>query len=441
LSGGGGPPAPDYVGAAEATAAGNLQSLQYQTQANRVNQVGPNGSTSWTATPNASAYQSALAAWQAGGRKGMAPTQNEYQNWTQTTELNPQEQAALTAQQNTQAGLSQLGQGMEANVASTMSQPFNAPQLSSYMSGVPSVNDGYSGFNASGVPGVNTSFNGNTPVNLNSQSMTGGAGSVNLNAPQFSNALAQQGANAAFGSEMSLVAPQMQEQYQNTSDQLKAQGLTPGTVAYDNAMRDLSDSQSAQYNQAANQAVLTGNQMANQNYASALSGYQAGNQAQNQAFGQGMSTFDANNSAANQAYSQALGTFGANNTAQNQAYTQALQNYGTGQTAIANQNAAQNQQFGQAQAGYSQAYQAALQNYMQPLNAMNAVTSSAGGVTNPQFPSYFQQGYAGGPNYSQAANNQGAFNANQYAAQQQTQANEIGAGVGLAGTAAMAFAL
>lgn len=42
------PPAPDYQGAANATAAGNKENLQYQTQANRYNQYTPYGNQTWT---------------------------------------------------------------------------------------------------------------------------------------------------------------------------------------------------------------------------------------------------------------------------------------------------------------------------------------------------------------------------------------------------------
>jgi len=42
------PPAPDYTGAANATAAGNLEAARAAAAANRVNQYGPNGSLVYT---------------------------------------------------------------------------------------------------------------------------------------------------------------------------------------------------------------------------------------------------------------------------------------------------------------------------------------------------------------------------------------------------------
>ena len=66
------PPPPDYTAASNATAAGNLAQAQYTTKANRVNQVGPNGSliysqadpkdpnSTWTATQSYSPDQQKL---------------------------------------------------------------------------------------------------------------------------------------------------------------------------------------------------------------------------------------------------------------------------------------------------------------------------------------------------------------------------------------------
>ena len=45
------PGSPDYAGAAEATAAGNLEMAQYATEANRPNQYTPEGSSTWTQDP------------------------------------------------------------------------------------------------------------------------------------------------------------------------------------------------------------------------------------------------------------------------------------------------------------------------------------------------------------------------------------------------------
>lgn len=68
------PPTPDYVGAANATAAGNLDMARLQTEANRVNQITPYGSLTYSQDPN------------------------NQDSWTQTQTLSPQAQATLDKQ-------------------------------------------------------------------------------------------------------------------------------------------------------------------------------------------------------------------------------------------------------------------------------------------------------------------------------------------------------
>jgi hypothetical protein len=47
------PPAPDYAGAAQATAQGNLEATRAATEANRINQYTPYGSLTYARDPNA----------------------------------------------------------------------------------------------------------------------------------------------------------------------------------------------------------------------------------------------------------------------------------------------------------------------------------------------------------------------------------------------------
>ena len=86
------PAAPDYTGAAQATAAGNLAAAQTATAANRVNQVTPYGNLNYTQQTDAQGY----------------PT------WTATTSLSDVGQQLLNNQNNASLGLgsainSQLG--------------------------------------------------------------------------------------------------------------------------------------------------------------------------------------------------------------------------------------------------------------------------------------------------------------------------------------------
>ena len=80
------PKALDYEAAAEQTAAGNKEALEYQTQANRPNQYNPWGSVEWS--------------------------QDDAGNWTQNTTLNEDSQGALDSQLALQRKKSDLGGSM-----------------------------------------------------------------------------------------------------------------------------------------------------------------------------------------------------------------------------------------------------------------------------------------------------------------------------------------
>lgn len=75
------PPAPDYAGAAQATAAGNLENAQYATKANRINQVTPYGKLTYDYSPELDAE---------GKETG--------RGWTQTESLSPQAQDTVDRQ-------------------------------------------------------------------------------------------------------------------------------------------------------------------------------------------------------------------------------------------------------------------------------------------------------------------------------------------------------
>jgi len=464
------PPAPDYTAAAQETAAGNMANLQYQTQANRPTTTTPWGTDTWSQDGN--------------------------NNWTQTVSLTPDQQAALNSQQQVQQNQSQLAQTLQGQVANTMAGGFNAPQLGSYTNGVSSVNTGFGNFNPTGVssvnqnyangpsqslnfsgsPSLNTNFSAGQSAYTDPNQFTSSAGSVNLNAPQFSSADAQQGAQSAYNASTGLLQDQWNQANTNLDSQLRLQGITPGSEAYNNAMQNQQRTQAQQQDQLANQAVQTGANIANQNYASALAGYGAQNTAQNQAYNQGLSSMSAANSGIGQNYSQGLGAFSANNAAlgqnyanalgaygaqnqaastqanqnlsaynagnaaQNQAYSQALAGYGANQNALQNYNAAQSQQYGQALNSYQTAYQAALQNYLQPLNNMNAVLYG----NQVQMPSFGSQpnssaGYTGGTDYSSAANMLGQYNSGVAAQNGANSSSLMGTLGGLGSAAMMAF--
>jgi hypothetical protein len=87
------PPAPDYAGAANATAAGNLEAAKYATVANRANQYTPYGSLEW--------------------QRGAT----DYDPWTQRINLTPEGQKLLDQSNKTSQGLANLQDESTARVA------------------------------------------------------------------------------------------------------------------------------------------------------------------------------------------------------------------------------------------------------------------------------------------------------------------------------------
>jgi hypothetical protein len=171
------PPPPDYRGAAEATAAGDLEMARLQTLANRPDEYNPLGSRTWQQGSgevfDESGYQSALDAYERGlttpttsysrgGRSfgNMYPQQTQVQSqapavaptrgaftsvsnpdkWTATTALNPEAQKAFDASQRMQTGLAELGEQGVSQMGDIFSTPFTiegaAPTYGEHRQGV-----------------------------------------------------------------------------------------------------------------------------------------------------------------------------------------------------------------------------------------------------------------------------------------------------------------
>ena len=98
------PPAPDYTGAANATAQGNLEATRAATEANRINQYTPYGSLEYSRDPNAATPDS---------------------GWSQTVNLSPVGQQLLDYQNNASIGLGEQTQQALGRVDQSLSQPFD----------------------------------------------------------------------------------------------------------------------------------------------------------------------------------------------------------------------------------------------------------------------------------------------------------------------------
>lgn len=227
---------PDYTGAAQATAAGNLDAARAATAANRVNQVTPYGSLKYAET---------------GTDKYGNPT------WTATTTLSPEQQQLYNYDVQSSLGLGALqGKGLDY-VSQMISKPFDTstlPQLSSQLN----------------APNLQTT--------LDNQGMAGW--------------------DKATGLMMQRLQPQIERQRSRLETQLANQGIMPGSEAYNNAMIDQNQRENDLLNQAAlsGQAVQQnlfgqslqagqfGNTAQQQMLANQLNQAQLANQARGQGF-------------------------------------------------------------------------------------------------------------------------------------------------------------
>ena len=248
------PPAPDYVGAAQTTAAGNLAAAQAATSANRVSQYTPYGSLVYT---------------QNGVDSQGNPT------WRADTSLNSTGQQLLDTQNQTSLGLGQTINAQLGNVQQTMGQGFN-PQTG--------------------------------PITTN-------AGQANLNANYQTNpnyASGMQGWDQANQILQARLQPQMAQDKESQAASLANQGIVQGTKAYDNAMRTFNQGQ----NDLLTNSQLAGQQIGNSLFNQGITGGQFSNQAlgqQNatnqQQFANQVTNANLGNQAQQQQYNQAMTTY------------------------------------------------------------------------------------------------------------------------------------
>ncbi len=282
------PAAPDYTGAAQATAAGNLAAAQAAAAANRVNQVTPYGNLTYTQTKDASGN----------------PV------WTATTSLSDVGKSLLDTQNATSLGLGNTINAQLQQVQKQMGSGFSPN------TGPITTNVGQADFNKlTGQANLQRSLGPDYRTNTD---YTGG----------------MQGWDKANQILQSRLAPQMAQDRAAQDAALANQGIVQGTKAYENAMRT--------FNQGQND-LLTNSQLAGQNigqnlFSQGLQGAQFANQsllnqgnfyntAEQQMYANSQAQQQANNAIAQQQLANRLSNANLGNTAQQQQYNQALTNY------------------------------------------------------------------------------------------------------------------
>ena len=509
------PAAPNYAAAAQQQGTANLDAARQTAVLSNPNIISPYGNQ--TVTYNRSqnvdraGYDQAMQNYQnqqgqtddyGNSYGGAAPDIANYTTAgdlqpTVTQTLTPEAQATLKSQQGVQRSLADLGQQGVNTAQRVMGTPFQyrGPDIQTSLGQQMPVNYGP----AMGQYGMA----GSVGSGAYGQAGSVGAGQYGMAQGVDAGAYGQaQGVDAGqfgglrTGADMSDVArmpvnagmtgqqaimnrlqPQLAQQSAATAQQLANQGITPGSEAYNNAMREQQQGQNDLLSQAALQGIgldMSANQQGygqamgqagmynaalGQGFGQAAQARQMGNQAIGQNFGQGLQANQAGNQAIAQNYGQGLSSqqlqnqaigqnYGQGVTSQNQANAAMGQNYGQAGTSagLYNQAAAQqyNQNLGAAQFGNTAAGQALQQQlglYNQPLNQISALMSGSQ-IQAPQFQGYTGANVQAAPVF-QGAQQQGQAAMDLYGIQANQAASNNSGMMGMmgsvAGAAGMAF--
>lgn len=366
LEGGGkgsAPPAPDYTGAAQSQAQSSKETTNMANYANRPTINTPWGSQTW---------QTEAVTDPATGQ--------QVTKWTQNTSVAPEAQKALDSQMAMQQGRSDIANRLMPQAEAAVTNPIDYDSFSA-----PGATPTASNFqNMGGSPQLNTNFQQNTP--------------------NYDKAYVQDLQNQA----LEYMRPDQELAQSGLDAKLAAQGITPGSVAYETAQRRMADQQARDKYQALNTAMTQGSQMFNNQLA---------------ANNQNMQALNFGNSAMAQQQGLDQNVLQFNNTN--------LQNQFSQQQNIANyQNTLRQQQIAEAQ-----------QRQLQPLNNINALLTGQQ-VGMPQMPSFNANQASQPVNYLGAAQAQGNYNMQ---AQQMNNASQsstmggIGSLLGTGMSAAMMF--
>jgi hypothetical protein len=317
------PAAPDYKGAAEATAASNQDAQTRSDWANRPTVNTPWGQESWTSAASVD-----------------PSTGKPITSWTQTQTLNPESQATLDAQMGVDRAKSETALSQFGRVQDAMARPFDWGNMQAYGE-APQAGNVQAG-NLQGGQGILGGLD------------TGSLGAM----PQGDAAERQRIENMLFDR----MAPQHQQTQAALESKLSNMGLTRGSQQWNDEMQRMERSQADErFN-----AMQTGGQEMQREFDMGMQGRQQGwtemlgagnfqNAAQAQGFGQ-------EQSAGNQNFQQDLAAQG--------------QNYNQGMSSANYANALRQQQIAEQ-----------MQQRTMPLNELNALLSGTqvGQLETPDF--------------------------------------------------------
>lgn len=257
------PAAPDYTGAAEATANSSRDVTEQANWANRPTLNTPFGQQTWDVTPT----------WD--------PSTEQYINaWEMNTNLTPESQNALDSQMRLTQGRSNLAEGLLGRVQDEYGEPMNWDNFREMSSG----------------PQANHYDAGDVQHNIDTQGMQ----NVDPSQRYYQNA-----GDAIYDQFSSRNEPQFTRDTDALRTQLYNQGLKEGDEAYDRELEKLRQSQNDARGQASYQATIGAGQEAQRMY-----GMDSGTRSQQFAERSGQGAFA--NSAADQALRQQMAAGGQN---------------------------------------------------------------------------------------------------------------------------------
>lgn len=340
------PPAPDYVGAANATAAGNKEAAIASQIGNMVNQVTPEGTVTYS---------------KIGEEQGVP-------RWQQTVAMSPEQQQIYNADIAMNQQLQGIaGQGL-GYVQGSLTAPLQGPTLQTQAAPTGQVQTGVAQPTTGMVSGVQAGQMQGT-VSPNTGQMQ-----TSIQDPSL---VQQNVTDALYAQQTRMLDPQFTRQQSAIETQLANQGITRGSEAWNQSMTDLANQKQQAYESARATAIGQGVSAGSTMFQNQLAGKQFANQAIAQQFQQTIQAGGFQNEAQAQDFMQGV----QNASMQNQARQQQLQEaLATGQFT----NAAQQQQFSQQLAELQAENQALQQQFsvaqalrQDPVNTLNSLRSAS----------------------------------------------------------------
>lgn len=434
------PPPPDYEAAARATAAGNLETAKYTTEANRVNQITPYGNLTYNKLPtfNQGAYDTAMAKYNA----DLANYNQSLQDYNTRPANNFGGMGALSL-----GNLNSLNLTGGYNPSSAPTSPI-APTKDSFTTAdkweavqtlTPAQQEILNKNNALNSSLLSTAQTGLNYANkvlskpgVDLSKLPSIASSVGTNLPSMTSGVSSGQLATNYDVQNAIGKIDKYGQIQNSIDTsgLPSYGINPGETYSDAIMRrlqpDLERQRAAEETRLANQGIglgsnaystaqdILGRQQNDAMTSAIVQGMQTGLTANQQQFNQNAAQQAASNAAQAQGYGQ-------NVTAAQFANQAAAQNTNNAANLAAFQNQSVGQQFNQGLANAQLSNQANLQTYnqqlqnaqlqnaaqqqgftqeaynqMQPINVINAIRTGTQ-VQNPTYANVPLQAQVAGP--------------------------------------------